>query len=133
MPCGKDVLFKDTSSGSGCGSVGRAVASNTGDPRFESRHRRNFVYQLNNRKGNNKEKRDREGHALKTPSLVKEQSIAREDLNRELSIILIGIFPSVKNYPNYAAAHHLQNALMLNLSEVMQRVMEFGDDSRMEF
>ena len=70
---------------------------------------------------------------LKNPFLVIEQSIAREDLDRELSIILIGIFPSVKNYPNCAAAHHLQNALMLNLSEVMQRVMEFGDDSRMEF
>ena len=32
--------------GSGCGSVGRAVASNTRDPRFESQHGQNFIYQL---------------------------------------------------------------------------------------
>ena len=31
---------------SGCGSVGRAVASNTRDLRFESRHLQNFIYQL---------------------------------------------------------------------------------------
>ena len=29
-------------SGSGCGSVGRAVASNTRGPRFESSHRQKF-------------------------------------------------------------------------------------------
>ena len=39
--------------GSGGGSVGRAVASNTRDPRFESRHRHIFIYQLYN---NNTEK-----------------------------------------------------------------------------
>ena len=32
--------------GSGRGSVGRAVASDTRDPRFESQHRQNFIYQL---------------------------------------------------------------------------------------
>ena len=30
--------------GSGCGSVGRVVASNTRDPRFESSHRQTFIY-----------------------------------------------------------------------------------------
>ena len=30
--------------GSGCGSVGRAVASNTRGPWFESSHRQNFIY-----------------------------------------------------------------------------------------
>ena len=43
--------------GSGCGSVGRAVASDTIDPRFESRHRQNLIYHLYNRKDENKEKR----------------------------------------------------------------------------
>ena len=33
--------------GSGCGSVGRAVASNTRGPRFESSHRQKFIYTLN--------------------------------------------------------------------------------------
>ena len=32
--------------GSGCGSVGRAVASNTRGPRFESSHRQIFIYIL---------------------------------------------------------------------------------------
>ena len=30
-------------SGSGCGSVGRAVASDTRGPRFESNHRQKFI------------------------------------------------------------------------------------------
>ena len=34
--------------GSGGGSVGRAVASNSRDPQFESHHRQNFIYQLYN-------------------------------------------------------------------------------------
>ena len=33
--------------GSGCGSVGRAVASDTRGPRFESSHRQKFIYILN--------------------------------------------------------------------------------------
>ena len=33
--------------GSGCGSVGRAVASDTRDPRFESSHRQIYIYILN--------------------------------------------------------------------------------------
>ena len=32
--------------GSGCGSVGRAVASDTRGPQFESRHRQNFTLNL---------------------------------------------------------------------------------------
>ena len=32
--------------GSGCGSVGRAVASDTRDPVFESSHRRNFILNI---------------------------------------------------------------------------------------
>ena len=46
--------------GSGCGSVGRSVASDTRDLWFKSRHRQNFIYQiiyqLFNRKDKNKEK-----------------------------------------------------------------------------
>ena len=33
--------------GSGCGSVGRAVASNTRGPRFESSHWQKFIFILN--------------------------------------------------------------------------------------
>ena len=33
--------------GSGCGSVGRAVASNTRGPQFESSHQQKFIYILN--------------------------------------------------------------------------------------
>ena len=39
----KDPLIK-TEKGSGCGSVGRAVASYTRGPRFESSHRQKFIY-----------------------------------------------------------------------------------------
>ena len=40
-------LFKKSSIlGSGGGSVGRAGASDTRDPRFESQHRQSFIYQL---------------------------------------------------------------------------------------
>ena len=57
--------------GSGCGSVGRAVTSDTRDPRFEPCHRRNFVYQficqLYNRKDENKEKEAGNGPSLKKP------------------------------------------------------------------
>ena len=42
--------------GSGCGSVGITVASDTKDPQFISRHRQNFLDQLYNRKYENKEK-----------------------------------------------------------------------------
>ena len=34
--------------GSGCGTVGRAVASYTRDTRFESQHWQNIIYQLYN-------------------------------------------------------------------------------------
>ena len=33
--------------GSGCGSVGRAIASDTRGPQFESRHRRIFIKNIN--------------------------------------------------------------------------------------
>ena len=33
--------------GSGCGSVGKAVASNTRGPQFKSSHRQKFIYILN--------------------------------------------------------------------------------------
>ena len=46
----------DENSGCGCGSVGRAVASDTRDLQFESRHWQNFIYLLYNRKDENKEK-----------------------------------------------------------------------------
>ena len=50
--------------GSGCGPVGRVVASNTSGPGFESSHRQPLlnIYLLLTvcRKGENKEKRDRE-------------------------------------------------------------------------
>ena len=51
--------------GSGCGSVGRVVASETRDPRFVSRHGKYFLYQLYNRKDENKEKEARNGPTFK--------------------------------------------------------------------
>ena len=38
------ALMKCQKMGSGCGSVGRAVASNTRDPRFKSSHGQKFIY-----------------------------------------------------------------------------------------
>ena len=43
----KAVVKKYFELGSGCGSVGRAVASNTRGPWFESSHRQKFIYILN--------------------------------------------------------------------------------------
>ena len=52
--------------GSGGGSVGRAVASNTRDPQFKSQHRQSLIYQfLLNRKDKNKEKESGNGPSLK--------------------------------------------------------------------
>ena len=51
--------------GSGCGSVGRVVASVTRDPRFKSWHRHIFTSQLINRKDENKEKGSGNGPSLK--------------------------------------------------------------------
>ena len=56
--------------GSGCGSVGRAVASNNRDLRFVSRHRQNFLYQLDSRKDENKEKAVGNGPSLKKCPVV---------------------------------------------------------------
>ena len=58
-------MLKVAQKGSGCGSVGRAVASDTRDPRFESSHQRNFIYQLYNRIDKNKEKEAGNGPSLK--------------------------------------------------------------------
>ena len=49
-------------------AVGRAVASNTRDLRFKSRHQQNFIYQLYNRKDENQEKKAENGPSLKKPS-----------------------------------------------------------------
>ena len=58
--------FKLSLVGSGCGSVGRVVASDTKGPRFKSSHRQQFIYTLNicllstvYWKDENKEKRGR--------------------------------------------------------------------------
>ena len=63
----KSYTIKKTKTiiGSGCGSVGRAVASDTRDPQYKSRHRQNIIYQLYNRKDRNKEKEARNGPSLK--------------------------------------------------------------------
>ena len=50
------ILSSKLNVGSGCASDGRAAASDTRDPRYESRHWRNFIYQLYIRKDKNKEK-----------------------------------------------------------------------------
>ena len=39
-------LVINTELGSGCGSVGRAGASNTRSPRFESSHQQKFIYKI---------------------------------------------------------------------------------------
>ena len=41
-----NYLKKKIRSGSGCGSVGRAVTFNTRDPRFDSSHPQNFIEHL---------------------------------------------------------------------------------------
>ena len=60
--------------GSACGSVGRAVASDTRDPQFVSHHWQNFIYQfiyqLYNRKDKIKKKRPGMGHLLKTTACL---------------------------------------------------------------
>ena len=55
--------------GSGCGSVGWAVASDTKDPQFESHHQQNFIYQMFKRKDKNKENQARIGPSSKKQSL----------------------------------------------------------------
>ena len=58
--------------GSGCGSVGRAVASDTRDLRFKPHHQKSFIhqiiYQLYHRKDQNKWKRVREWPILRKKS-----------------------------------------------------------------
>ena len=50
---------------SGCGSVGRAIASDTRDPQFKSINWLSFIYQLYIRKEENEEKKARNGPSLK--------------------------------------------------------------------
>ena len=53
--------------GSGCGTVGRAVASDTRDPRFESQHRQKFICQLHYmEKAKIKQTRPGKAHLKKT-------------------------------------------------------------------
>ena len=40
-------VFSNNSLGSGCGSVGRVVASNTRDPQFESSSHRQILFTIN--------------------------------------------------------------------------------------
>ena len=57
--------------GSGCGSVGRAVASDTRGPRFESDHWQNYILPLYRQlywKDKNKEKRPLMAHFYKIVS-----------------------------------------------------------------
>ena len=61
------VLTIQATVGSGCGSVGRTVASDTRDPRFESSHRQKFVNcQLCIEKTKIKKKRPGMAHLKKT-------------------------------------------------------------------
>ena len=63
----ENFLFNEVSpsKGSGCGSVGWAVASDTRDPRFKSRHQQSFIFQLYIRKDENIKKEARNGPPLK--------------------------------------------------------------------
>ena len=49
----------------GCGSVGKAVASDSRDPWFGSRQWQNFIYQLFNRNDENKGKEATDGPSFK--------------------------------------------------------------------
>ena len=62
------IIIKEFLVGSACDSVGREVAKNTKDPRFESSHRRNFInlFSINCiEKTKNKEKEAGNGTFLK--------------------------------------------------------------------
>ena len=68
--------------GSGCGSVGKAVASDTTGPRFESSHWQKFIYILNifllstmYWKEKIKKKRPGMAHFLKKQTNIKDQSM----------------------------------------------------------
>ena len=69
--------------GSGGGSVGRAVASDTRDPRFESQHRQTLSTNCTLKKDENKEKEARNGQFKKKicPNKV---SLPTLDLNNFL-------------------------------------------------
>ena len=65
------IIIKEFLVGSACDSVGREVAKNTKDPRFESSHRRNFInlFSINCiEKTKNKEKEAGNGTFLKKTS-----------------------------------------------------------------
>ena len=63
----KIKILRMKAMGSGGGSVGRAVASDTRDPQFKSQHLQNFIYQLYIKKEKTKieKKRLRMVHPLK--------------------------------------------------------------------
>ena len=61
-------LLEQTNSydvGSGCGSVGGAVAYDSRDPQLESRYQQNFIYLLHNRTDENQEKEAGNGSSFK--------------------------------------------------------------------
>ena len=84
--------------GSGCGSVCRAVASDTRDPRFESRQRQNFIYQFYNRKDESKEKEAGNGPSNKTISLASKSYfhfyLNGLTLHKQYEIDKISVFPN---------------------------------------
>ena len=81
--------------GSGCGSVGRMVASDTRDLWFESRHRQNCIYQLYNRKDKNKEKEAGNGISLKNIN-----SIVSDDLYLTCNLRRFLFFGTMERYRN---------------------------------
>ena len=53
--CQQPIRYKNEDLGSSCGSVGRAVVSNTRDPQFESSHRQ-YYFLSTELKGRNKKR-----------------------------------------------------------------------------
>ena len=69
----KQVVYNNVIQGSGCGSVGKAVASNSRGPWFESSHWQKFImniYSKLNWKDENKEKEAENGPFLKKPMFL---------------------------------------------------------------
>ena len=91
--------------GSGCGAVGREVASDTSGPQFESSHRqsfyRAFVYCQLYRKDENKEKEAENGPFLKRlPMTGFEPSTPFLESNRS-SNCATTTTAQIENYSNY--------------------------------
>ena len=98
---------KIDSQGTGCGSVGCAVASDTRDPRFESRHWQNCIDQLYKRKDENKEKEAGNGPSLKKK--IERVLSKNSDVSQSLDF-LSGLMPSSSSLPS------LSSSLSLSLS-----------------